>query len=116
MAGPGVYPDEDVYSAVAVGLRRRGFDVLTTVEAARQSCSDADQLRFAAMEGRVIVTFNRGHYARLHAESLAGGQRHAGIVVARQAGIGPIVKALARLLGGTDPAAFADRFVWLAIE
>jgi hypothetical protein len=28
-----VYTDEDVHAAVAAGLRRRGFDVMTTREA-----------------------------------------------------------------------------------
>jgi hypothetical protein len=79
--------DEDVYHAVAIGLRRRGFDVLTTYEARRQGTSDEMQLRFAAAEGRAIFTFNRGDFARLHGAFLARAEHHYGIVLARQRGI-----------------------------
>ena len=41
-----LYLDEDVYQGVALGLRRRGFDVLTTVEAGRRGASDQEQLHF----------------------------------------------------------------------
>lgn len=114
MSRPKIYLDEDVYAAVALGLRRRGFDVLTTFEAGRRSSGDEEQLRFASAEGRVLVTFNRGDFARLHGKYLASGDRHCGIIVSRQAGIGPIVKALSRLLGAVDAASLANRFLWLS--
>ena len=114
MSRPKIYLDEDVYTAVALGLRRRGFDVLTTNEAGRRSCSDGEQLRFASAEARVLVTFNRGDFARLHAEHLASGEQHSGIIVSRQAGIGPVVKALSKLLGGISAASLANRFIWLS--
>jgi hypothetical protein len=110
---PKIYLDEDVYAAVAVGLRRRGFDVLTTIEAGRRSCGDGEQLRFASAEGRVLVTFNRGDFARLHGEHLASGEQHCGVIVSRQAGIGPVVRALSRLLGGISAASLGNRFIWL---
>jgi hypothetical protein len=97
VAAPRVYLDEDVYAAVAAGLRRRGFDVLTTVEASRSGAGDDDQLRFAAEQERVIVTFNRGDFARLHSEHLQAGNTHAGIVVSAQTGIGPVVRGIAAL-------------------
>ena len=114
MSRPKIYLDEDVYAAVALGLRRRGFDVLTTFEAGRRSSSDGDQLRFASAEGRVLVTFNRGDFARLHAKCVASGDRHSGIIVSRQASIGSVVKALAKLLGAADAAGLANRFLWLS--
>jgi flavorubredoxin len=43
--------------------------------------SDAVQLEYAAMQGRVIYTFNVGHFCQLHAEYLATDKTHAGIVV-----------------------------------
>lgn len=57
---PRYYLDEDVRrsQAVADGLRRRGIDVMTTVEAGRadQGIPDPDQLSFAVAHGRVFVT------------------------------------------------------------
>ncbi|MBI4860554.1 MAG: DUF5615 family PIN-like protein [Candidatus Riflebacteria bacterium] len=42
-----VYLDEDIHDALAVGLRGRGFDVLTTREAGQNDFSDERQLRLA---------------------------------------------------------------------
>jgi hypothetical protein len=69
---------------------------------------------FASAEGRVLVTFNRGDFARLHGKYLASGDRHSGIIVSRQASIGSVVKALSKLLGAVDAASLANRFLWLS--
>lgn len=57
------YLDEDVRRchAVAIELRRRGIDVLSTSEAGRasQQIPDDNQLAFAATAGRVLVTQDR---------------------------------------------------------
>jgi hypothetical protein len=63
------------------GLRQSGVDVLTVVEAGRDEASDAEQLAFAAIEGRVLYTFNVGHFSRLHRQFLTQGREHAGIAV-----------------------------------
>ena len=66
--------DEHVHRAVAEGLRQRGVDVTTTVEAGLAGASDDSQLAFAAADGRVFVTRDR-HFLVLHSEGVA----HAGI-------------------------------------
>lgn len=48
--------DEHVASAIAAGLRRRGIDVTTTIDAGLLSAPDEDHLAFAKRERRVIVT------------------------------------------------------------
>ncbi|MGD9635119.1 MAG: DUF5615 family PIN-like protein [Pirellulales bacterium] len=48
--------DEHVAHAVAAGLRRRGIDVTTTVDAGLLSRPDEEHLEFARRERRVIVT------------------------------------------------------------
>jgi predicted nuclease of predicted toxin-antitoxin system len=112
---PKLYLDEDVYHAVALGLRRRGYDVVTTAEAGRRGAGDEDQLRYAAAQGRVVVTFNRGDFARLHGGFMASGTQHSGVIVSTQAAIGPVVRALARVLA-VDATGFANRLVWLQVE
>jgi hypothetical protein len=77
---PRLYLDEDVHAGVASGLRRRGYDVLTTVEARRSGTTDAQQLEFASSEKRCLFSFNRGDFARLHAELLRHVRRaHLGV-------------------------------------
>jgi len=52
------YLDEHLPAAVALGLRARGIDVVSTAEAGRaaQEISDADQLAYATAQSWVLVT------------------------------------------------------------
>jgi uncharacterized protein with PIN domain len=80
-----LYLDEDAVDKDLVrALRARGVDVEAANEAGMIERSDDEQLEYATAKGRVVYSFNRGHFCRLHAQWLAAGRRHAGIVVARQ--------------------------------
>ena len=48
--------DENVSDAVALGLRRRGFDVTTTGDASLLGASDERQIEHCRQRNRVIVT------------------------------------------------------------
>ena len=77
-----LYVDEDAgEDAVVKGLRTRGIDVLTTVEANQLGATDAEQLATAISLRRTIYTFNVGDFAQLHKEHLEQGREHSGIVV-----------------------------------
>lgn len=69
--------DEHIAKAVARGLRRRGVDVLTVHEAGRSGIADDEQLRFATVEKRVVVTHDEDFltlaaYFTQRGESFAG--------------------------------------------
>jgi len=113
---PRLFLDEDVHLGIAVALRRRGFDVLATPEAKRRGMTDEEQLHFAASEHRCLVTFNRGDFVRLHERYVAKGQGHAGIILARQAAIGPMVRALAGFLATATAEELAERLFWLKVD
>ena len=113
--GARVYLDEDVHQAVALGLRHRGHDILTTSEAGRLGRPDADQLSFATTEDRCLFSFNRGDFAALHGQTLAAGGHHAGIIVAPQAPPGAVVRALALLFSRHGTGALRDQLVWLKL-
>ncbi|MDH3717780.1 MAG: DUF5615 family PIN-like protein [Planctomycetota bacterium] len=82
MSAVRLFVDEDAGEhAVMDGLRARGIDVLTTIEANRCGAEDSDQLTFATQHGRTIYTFNAGDFARLHGEYLRQGIDHSGIIV-----------------------------------
>lgn len=66
--------DESVAVAVAQGLRRRGVEVTTTLEAGLTSADDESQLAFALRERRVLVTRD-ADFIRLHQR----GVQHAGV-------------------------------------
>ena len=84
------YLDEHVATAVARGLRRRGIDVLTVVEAGLLGASDETHLARALAESRALFSHDVD-FLRLH----ASGAQHAGIVFARQGtGVGRIIQGL----------------------
>lgn len=66
--------DEHIGRSVAEGLRRRGIDVTTTLEALLIGASDEEQLAFAAQNSRVLVTRDP-HFLAMH----QNGVEHAGI-------------------------------------
>ncbi len=84
MAAPPVYIDECVDRPIVEALRERGFDVLTALKAGRGEDSDAAQLAFATDLGRMLFSYNRTDFRRLHARYLETGRPHAGILLLPQ--------------------------------
>jgi hypothetical protein len=74
-----LYADEDFSHPVTQRLRQLGHDILTAHEAgqAGQGVQDTSVLAFATAAGRAVLTLNRRHFIRLHAEVSS----HAGIIV-----------------------------------
>ncbi|MFM8252567.1 MAG: DUF5615 family PIN-like protein [Planctomycetota bacterium] len=107
------FTDEDVYAAVAVGLRKAGVNAVSTPEAGRLGESDESQLAFAATAGRVLLTFNVADFAVLHASWLLKGGHHAGIVVSSQRSIGDMLRRLMHLANTLNAEALWDRLEFL---
>jgi len=86
--------DEHVDPVIADGLRRRGIDVITTVEAGLRSTPDEEHVRFARAQQRVIVTSDRDFLVLAHQ-----GSAHAGIIYYRQGryAAGEVIRRLVRL-------------------
>jgi Domain of unknown function (DUF5615) len=74
-----LYSNENFPLPAVKALRALGHDVLTTSEAGKadQSIPDDEVLAFATNQHRVLVTFNRKHFVRLHNSKGI----HAGIIV-----------------------------------
>lgn len=79
-----LYLDGHIKIQLAADLRLRGYDVLTTQDAAKETASDEEQLLFATSQNRALVTFNVRDFAILHQQWTAAGRHHAGIVVSQQ--------------------------------
>jgi hypothetical protein len=75
--------DEDVHPAVSEAARALDLDVLTVHEIERTGIAFPDdaQLRFAALEGRVLVTRNRDDFIRLTRDFFQAGEPHAGVLI-----------------------------------
>jgi hypothetical protein len=58
-----LYIDEDAMArALVTGLRARGVDVTTVLEAGMSEQDDMAQLEYASQHGRVLYTFNVGGF------------------------------------------------------
>jgi predicted nuclease of predicted toxin-antitoxin system len=104
------YLDEHIDPAISQGLRLRGIDVLTTEEAGRahQGLSDAEQLAYAAAQGRVLVTRD-SDFVELASKQLP----HAGIVLLRQKlSIGEYIEYLELFAQTTSPEAMRNLLVY----
>ena len=96
-----LYLDRHIMIRLAIDLRGRGYEVMTTQEASKDTASDEEQLAFAASEQRSILTFNIRDFARLHEAWQAAGRSHAGIIVSQQLGsreYGWLLQRMLRLL------------------
>src|SRR5215212_3836121 len=75
-----LYADEDFPYPAVEALRSLGHDVVTAQEDGRAATPDPDVLARAHSLGRVVLTYNRRHYERLHRQ----GADHSGVLSASQ--------------------------------
>ena len=76
------YLDEDISPRVAEIARGRcQLDVLSAHEAGTQGWADAAQLRYAAEQGRCIVTRNRDDFVRETRTAYEAQRPHAGVLI-----------------------------------
>lgn len=93
-----LYLDRHIMTRLAVDLHGRGYDVLTTEQADKDTASDEEQLAYATNEKRAILTFNIRDFVPLHEAWQAAGRSHAGIIVSQQLGSRQYVVLLQRML------------------
>ena len=111
-----LYVDEDAgENAVVQGLRARGVDVLTTIEANQCGATDREQLAFAVQQRRTIYTFNVGDFARLHREYLQEGIDHNGIIVLpdQRCSVGEKIRRLAGFISRVSSEEMVNRMEYL---
>ncbi len=107
------YLDEDVHEDIALALRLRGYDVRTTREAGNKGLTDAEQLRYAISEGRIIISFNAADFYKLHSELLKKGIEHNGIILSKQLPIGKVIKSLLKLISDIKDQDIRNNILWL---
>jgi hypothetical protein len=102
--------DEHVNPAVADGLRRRGIDVTTTVEAGLIGALDQDQIAFGIKHDRVIVT-NDVDFLRHHND----GVEHSGIAYSHQQSrsVGEMIRTLELIWEILEPEEMRNRIEFI---
>ncbi|MEC4814238.1 MAG: DUF5615 family PIN-like protein [Scytonema sp. PMC 1069.18] len=111
-----LYIDEDaVERGLIQALENNGVDVVTTLEANRLAYSDEEQLIWATEQGRVIYSFNRRDFSRLHSEFLAQARNHTGIILAQQQrySVGEQLRGLLKLITAKSAKEMIDKLEYL---
>jgi hypothetical protein len=109
-----LYFDEDSQGIRLVrALRARQIDVVTCNEVGLGEQDDESQLTYSTAENRVIFTFNRSDFARLHKQWLVSGRSHAGIIVSGQLRIGLLLQRILKLIDERSAEDMRDRIEYL---
>jgi len=96
--------DADVPPAVGAGLRERGHDVVAASgDVALETLDDAQLLRWATQQRRVLITFNVADFVEAARAFAYVREDHAGIILVhsrsyRRTDIGAIVRSLDNIL------------------
>jgi hypothetical protein len=74
-----LYANEQFPLPVVIELRRLGHDVVTIQETGKggKAVPDNEVLKYSTADQRILLTFNRKHFKRLHHQN----PDHAGIVI-----------------------------------
>lgn len=111
-----LYLDEDSSdTALLRALRLRGVDVVGAPECGMRGQSDEEQLRWATSQQRVLYSWNRRDFYKIHSDLMRAGQSHAGIVLGLQQrySVGEQMRRLLRLLRTLSAQEMRDRVEFL---
>ncbi len=93
-----LYLDEDVDVLIADLLKAYGFSALTTRDADQIQNTDADQLAYAAMRQKTLLTHNRVHFELLAKLYFEKNKTHWGIIIAVRRSSYEMVQRLLNIL------------------
>lgn len=106
--------DEDVDARLAVALRRRGYNVVMTVEAGLLEASDEEQLAYAVSQHRALVTHNIKHFPGEHARWVKAGREHWGILIlVGHSAVGAWLRRMENLLNRFSAEELQNRLLFL---
>ncbi|MFQ5814191.1 MAG: DUF5615 family PIN-like protein [Anaerolineae bacterium] len=89
-----LYLDHDISYRIAEQLRARGYDAIGAWEAGNAELHDQAQLKYAADQGRVLVTCNAQDFVPLYPEWWNADRHHSGVVTSKQLGFGEMLRRL----------------------
>jgi len=75
------YLDEDLSPKIAVSLRNKGIDAVSTHEVGNIQLSDLEQIAYATRESRCLVTRNARHFLVLARDAIQRQRPNSGILL-----------------------------------
>jgi len=109
-----LYTDTDVHGKLAVKIREKGFDAGSAYEKHNDGLNDDQQLEYAALHGRALLTHNTKHFEPLYRQWWEAGKHHSGVVVSQKFGLGEMLKRTLRLLNHVTADEMRDNLKNLA--
>jgi Domain of unknown function (DUF5615) len=94
-------------------LGRYGFDATSSQAANMLSETDDQQLAFAVLQQRALVTLNVSDFVHLHEKYLADGKEHWGIILSTEESISVLLHRLLRLLNSVSADELKNQIRWL---
>jgi Domain of unknown function (DUF5615) len=111
-----LYLDEDTSDAdLFEALRIRSVDVIAAAPSGMGGRTDDDQLKWTTQQQRVLYSFNRGDFCRIHSALMGAGQSHGGIILAAQQrySVGEQMRRLVRLISSLTAEEMRNRIEFL---
>jgi len=108
-----LYIDEDVWGGLAAALRERGYDAVDVHEAEQEQVSDEQQLVFAVLKQRALLTYNKKHFVPLAIEWWEAGRPHYGIVISVQLAPGELLRRILNLFERETAESIANQVLSL---
>ncbi|WP_107668738.1 DUF5615 family PIN-like protein [Cyanothece sp. BG0011] len=102
--------------ALLSALRARNVDAISAADADMLGVSDLEQLDYATSKKRVLFSFNRRDFYRLHSQYLAEGKSHQGIILAKQQrySIGEQLRQILELVNSKSEAEMINNIIFLS--
>jgi hypothetical protein len=99
-----------------LALKARGMDVASALEKKMIKQSDNEHLDFATTDERVLFSFNRGDFYKLHTQYLMEGKKHSGIILANQQqySVGETMRRILHLADSMAPSDMENRVEFLS--
>lgn len=114
---PRFYLDENLSHRLGPLCRARGLDVTSTQELGRDRLSDPEQLRYAAAEGRILVTLDEWDLIQVTLEAAAAVRPHCGVLIVKwkvdRPAFGSFATALERFAAARPEGMVAYELNWL---
>lgn len=112
-----LYLDEDSMEPGLVrALLARGINVVTAAQVDQLGCDDEEHLDYSTKQGRVLVSFNRADFYRIHTKWLSAGRIHGGIILVKQQeySVGEQLRRLLNLIARISSEEMKNRVEFLS--
>lgn len=110
---PKLYLNEHLSPRLAAALRKRGRDVIASLEVGMEHKDDDEHLARATAEERAVVSFNSRDFEPLHQDYVSAGKEHWGIILSTQVPFAVLFRRLLRLLHALSAEELKNQLRWL---